>query len=283
MTDDDRFLVALSIPHPSWSPTTTAQNRIALSPQMIAKEKQSPPPTDKFGKAGYDAEKQMAFYLRRAFAERPDIFVFNDVKFKRNGESAQVDHLILHPFGFYLIESKSVTGSITVNAQGEYSRQYGKQTSGMMSPVAQVKMQGQLLKQLLFENRTLLLGKALLGMVQKTFHDDRFRYLVAISDKGVINRQGSTPPELVKADAVATEIEQHLEFLSRFTGKKAAVSFFTASEKDIDQALRPWNAQELAAIRNFLLVNDVSSPNPKTPPAVSAAVVNEQNTASPQN
>ena len=107
---------------------------------MIVKEKLATPPTDKFGKAGYEAEKQMAFYLRRAFADQRDVFVFNDIKLQRNGETAQIDHLVLHPFGFYLVESKSVTGSITVNAQGEYTRQYGKKVSGMKSPVTQVKI-----------------------------------------------------------------------------------------------------------------------------------------------
>ena len=57
---------------------------------MIVKDKEGPIPTDKMGRAGYDAEKQMAFYLRRAFAEASDIFVFNDIRFVRNGEAAQI-------------------------------------------------------------------------------------------------------------------------------------------------------------------------------------------------
>lgn len=108
---------------------------------MIVKEKNSPSPTDKYGKAGYEAEKQMAFYLRRAFSEKQDFFLFNDVKFQRNGETTQIDHLVLHAHGFYLVESKSVTGSISVNKQGEYTRRFGNKTSGMKSPVTQVKMQ----------------------------------------------------------------------------------------------------------------------------------------------
>lgn len=57
---------------------------------MILKEKTSRCPTDKFGLAGYQAEKQMAFYLRRAFGEMPDVFGFNDLRFERNGEVAQI-------------------------------------------------------------------------------------------------------------------------------------------------------------------------------------------------
>ena len=50
---------------------------------MILKEKSSLSPTDKFGQAGYQAEMQMAFYLRRAFGELPDVYVFNDLRFGR--------------------------------------------------------------------------------------------------------------------------------------------------------------------------------------------------------
>lgn len=235
---------------------------------MIVKEKLATPPTDKFGKAGYEAEKQMAFYLRRAFADQRDVFVFNDIKLQRNGETAQIDHLVLHPFGFYLVESKSVTGSITVNAQGEYTRQYGKKVSGMKSPVTQVKMQGYLLQQLLTENVASLLGKALLGMIQKSFHGDRFRYLVAISDNGVIQRHGSTPPELVKADAVTAEIEKYIGFQRQFTGPNTPASFLKASNEDIDQRLPPWKDQELSAIQQYLLTNDQS---PKTQTAAPIA------------
>ena len=242
--------------------TETIKHRTPLPRHMIAKVKDDAPPSDRFGKAGYDAEKQMAFYLRRAFADKPDVFVFNDIKFKRNREAAQIDHLVLHPFGFYLVESKSVTGSISVNAQGEYSRHYGNKTTGMKSPVAQVKMQGQLLQQLLTDNRTQLLGKALLGMVQKSFHQDRFRFLVAISDHGQIKRQGSAPSELVKADAVTFNIENHLRFQTQFTGSKTALSFLKASNADIDQRIPPWTAEELTTLRDFITANDSSSPSP---------------------
>lgn len=211
----------------------------------------------------------MAFYLRRAFSERPDVFIFNDCKFQRKGEIAQIDHLVLHPFGFYLVESKSVTGSITVNQQGEYIRQFGSKTSGMKSPVTQVKMQAQLLQLLLTEKKTDLLGKAMFGMAQKGFGPGRFRLLVAISDQGVIKRQGSAPPELVKADAVTSEVDGFLQFQRRFTGGKAVGSFFLASNEEIEQRMPPWDDKELASILEFLLQNDHSSGDSLDSPSTS--------------
>ena len=63
----------------------------------------------------------MAFYLKREFTKDDDIFVFNDLRFSYQGEYSQIDHLILHRFGFVLIESKSIYGEVKVNAQGEWS------------------------------------------------------------------------------------------------------------------------------------------------------------------
>ncbi len=91
---------------------------------MILKDKTTASPTDRFGKSGYEAEKQMAFYLRRAFGDSPEVFVFNDLRLERDGEFAQIDHLVFHRFGFVTIESKSVVGTITVNAKGEFTRTF---------------------------------------------------------------------------------------------------------------------------------------------------------------
>ncbi|MCR9115470.1 MAG: NERD domain-containing protein, partial [bacterium] len=82
---------------------------------MIAKESNATQPTDKRQLAGFNAEKQMAFYLRRAFGESSDVFVFNDLRIVRNDEVAQIDHLVLHRYGFAIVESKSITGTVEVN------------------------------------------------------------------------------------------------------------------------------------------------------------------------
>jgi hypothetical protein len=56
---------------------------------VIVKEKTSPVPADKFGRAGHAAETQMAFYLRRAFAEASDVFVTAGMVTTLNAKSAE--------------------------------------------------------------------------------------------------------------------------------------------------------------------------------------------------
>ncbi len=237
---------------------------------MIVKDKEGPIPTDKMGRAGYDAEKQMAFYLRRAFAEASDIFVFNDIRFVRNGEAAQIDHLVLYRYGFFLIESKSVTGTIEVNKHLEFSRAYGRQRKGMKSPIAQVKMQADLLAALLNDQKEHLRRKVMLGMVQASFGEQRFDKLVAVSDNGVIKRKGCDPAELVKADRVTSVIEEVIARRDKTQGIAGAFRMVFADNKTSKQLMEDdfpaFTNGELDSIRSFLLQSH--TPYVQPPPVV---------------
>lgn len=224
---------------------------------MIAKDKTTSAPTDKTGRAGHDAEMQMAFYLRRAFAEVPDIYIFNDLRLERNGEVAQIDHLVFHRFGFLIIESKSVVGTITVNAKGEFTRTFDGYPRGMQSPIHQATLQAELLGKLLNDHKESLRRKVFLGLKQGYFGDDRFRVLVAISDTGVIVRQHCDPPELCKAEQVAEAVRQAIK---RHTHAGSLVGIWkatvgdkkTAAELDKDH-MPPYTDEEMASISAFLL------------------------------
>jgi hypothetical protein len=223
---------------------------------MIAKEKTSPVPSDKFGRAGHDAEMQMAFYLRRAFAEAADVYVYNDLRLIRNGEVAQIDHLIFHRYGFIIVESKSVVGTITVNAQGEFTRTFDGITRGMPSPIRQAKLQAELLLKLLNDHKTQLRRKVLFGLQQGEFGIARIKTLVAISDRGIIQRQQCDPPELCKAEQVAERIREAIQrhtHASSFVGvvKASLADRKTAEQLDKD-ALAAYTDEEMDAICRFL-------------------------------
>lgn len=63
---------------------------------MIVKELDWFISQDRFAKAGREAEEQMSFYLRRAFADNQNIYVLNDLRLEYEDDAAQIDHLILH-------------------------------------------------------------------------------------------------------------------------------------------------------------------------------------------
>jgi hypothetical protein len=127
---------------------------------MIIKENTNTSPSDKFEKAGYDAEQKVAYYLKMAFGENSDLLILNDLRVEfEDGITAQMDHLVIHMHGLIIIESKSVAGKLQVQDDGQWIRWYsqvsGKDKSiGMPNPIKQAKLQGQTLKRVLLNHAT---------------------------------------------------------------------------------------------------------------------------------
>lgn len=169
---------------------------------MIRKELDPFEGTDKFAIAGQNAEKQMAFYLRRFFGSSADVDVLNYLRIDLNGEVAQMDHLVLHPFGLLIVESKSVSDGVQITDDGQWMRWFNRKPSGMASPITQAQLQGKLLKELLEKT-----------VKQKGFFDQvRLDVLVAISDSGTITwPKSGALPEVCKADQVPDRINNRIE------------------------------------------------------------------------
>jgi hypothetical protein len=157
---------------------------------------------DKFSLAGRRAEEQMAHYLKRFFGSSSDVDVLNGLRIELRGEVAQIDHLILHPCGITIVESKSVAGSVQIKDDGQWIRWFNKQPQGMRSAVTQARMQGMMLRELLVST-----------VKQKGAFDKlEFDLLVAISDSGTIQWPSTGPlPEICKADQIPDKILARLE------------------------------------------------------------------------
>jgi hypothetical protein len=209
---------------------------------VIVKELDPFQPSDRFEKAGREAEQQMAFYLRRAFKDDEKVRVFNCLRFIRDGEVAQIDHLILHKFGMVIVESKSVTTEVRVGKDGAWSRVFKGVEHGMKSPVIQAKMQADLLGKLLEDHCAELLNK-ILGL-QAHFGGMPIDVMVAISDSGVLKRSAGAAPEASKADQIPDRV---IDLMARY---RKTHSIFNPS-LDVAYSL---NDKELERIAAFLLV-----------------------------
>jgi hypothetical protein len=197
---------------------------------------------DKFGVAGRRAEEQMAFYLRRFFPGSAEVDVLNSLRIELGGEVAQIDHLVLHPFGLLIVESKSVVESVQIESDGQWIRWFNNHPQGMRSPITQARMQAMLLKA--------LLDKAV--KQEGVFDRLQLDVLVAISDQGRIQWPSTGPlPEVCKADQVHERISQKLE-----EARRAATATVTLSVKN-----RQRIADFLCAMHKPL-VRPVSSPAP---------------------
>ncbi|MBB1343596.1 NERD domain-containing protein [Pseudoalteromonas sp. SR45-6] len=216
-------------------------------------------------KAGQKQELEVAFYLRRAFKDHPQVFVFNDVKFKHNGESAQIDHLIVYTYGFILIESKSITGEVAINQHQEWSRSYRGQWQGMPSPIKQVELQLALLKSLVRDNAPQLLPK-MFGKIQQNFGGREWYSICAISSNAIINRD-NTPKtleeRLVKSEFIADKL---LDIMKLPTSIPNALHFFSTNT-------RPWFSEEsLARICQFLLEQNITPATQLKPDALATSL-----------
>jgi ssDNA-binding Zn-finger/Zn-ribbon topoisomerase 1 len=212
---------------------------------MILKEKQFITHTDRRLAAGDAAEKQMAFYLKREFGTAKDIWVINDLRIGHDGEFAQIDHLLVSQWGLFIIESKSVTGSVHINAHGEWAREYDGKLEGMPSPVLQAEAQGRVLKHILAANTSELLGT--IAGLQKGFGYCPVMVYAAISDSGIIHR-GVDLPHVMKADAVTPAIKNWLKKCSFVKGMFSLTLEIKPGEWKMAKS-------EAEAIAKFLLSN----------------------------
>ena len=126
---------------------------------MIYKKVDEKENLTKIEKFGYEAEQQLAFYLNRSFKDNDSIHVINDLRLKMDDEVAQIDHLIIHKYGFIIVESKSSTSTICINEYGEWSRQYNTYETGIPSPINQAKRQIDFLQKYLEKESSLLFKK----------------------------------------------------------------------------------------------------------------------------
>ncbi|MEM7681453.1 MAG: nuclease-related domain-containing protein [Planctomycetota bacterium] len=209
---------------------------------MITLPWSEPPATNNPRKrAGTYAERQLAFYLRRRFADDPRVCVLNGLRIEEprlptvNGQPdrAQIDHLILHRYGAFIVESKSVSEEVWVRDDGtggdEWWITYQGQAKGIQSPMQQAHRQAEFLRSYLKANASGLLKRlpTLLRPIAKllqnasgrrTFTHMPIQVIVAISDSGRIRREGRwTEPNkpfrsfVCKADQVEHKVEMEIK------------------------------------------------------------------------
>ena len=193
--------------------------------------------------AGQQQEQNVAFFLRRAYKDNPEVLVINDFKFTYNDEIAQIDHLIIYTFGFILIESKSITGEVKVNQLGEWTRSFSNKWSGMPSPIKQVELQQKLLREMLHANRESILGK-LFGIRQQSFGMRCWDNICAVSSNAVIDRDSmpkNVSKKLVKTEFLVDKLEQLMNLKNKIV---STLTFDTRPD---------FNHGDLKSITSFLM------------------------------
>lgn len=224
---------------------------------MILKELDPFVAQDKYDKSGRNAEVQMAHYLLRFFGKSDAVDVLNGIRIEQDSEIAQMDHVILHPYGLLIVESKSVAGSVQITDDGQWMRwspKY-KKPFGMRSPITQAQMQCALLKELLTER----------VKAKGAFDNVRFDIIVAISDGGTIQWPSSGAiAEVCKADQVPGKVQALIQSLQatppvlNAENRKRIADFLKIKHKPVP----PAELEEVATEAPAPLASTPASTNP---------------------
>ena len=92
-------------------------------------------------KAGLDGEKRVMYEIKHL--KEPCLVIHDLTLFDKNADQAQIDFIILTRNCAIVLESKSLQGNITINSDGEFTRQFVNnerkvyKKEGMYSPIRQ--------------------------------------------------------------------------------------------------------------------------------------------------
>ncbi len=92
---------------------------------------------------------RMAYYLRRHFRRSTEVDVLNELQVLSGNVVAQLDHLLVHPFGFLLIAREPLSGAIRIDGEGRWQRWQDGQLVDAGSPITHAYVQVLLMKSFL--------------------------------------------------------------------------------------------------------------------------------------
>lgn len=133
----------------SIDPAITALESLLQRPSLDARACEQIKQEIKTMRSGAKGEEDCAFYLNTYFKPSRNLLLIHDLRFEVDGESVQIDHLLLDRFlTFSVLESKSYRNGLKISDRGEFEYWYDrdKRYCGMASPIEQVKRQAWLLE-----------------------------------------------------------------------------------------------------------------------------------------
>ena len=190
--------------------------------------------------AGARVEHDVAFYLHREFATDPDVALLHNLRLEDPQQPeadgrpgvCQVDHLVLHRWGAFIVESKSFASPVTVELDASggdiWTRRYQGRRTGFASPIQQAKRQADFIRAVLQRNSSTLrragnmvgdfIRLAAGGEAGRAFGRMPLQFVIAYGVNGLVTaRRGWKPPTkpfrtfVSKADLVPSMIRQEFE------------------------------------------------------------------------
>jgi hypothetical protein len=154
----------------------------------------------------YEEAAQLALrQLERSLMNLGDLRVFNGLRLVQGHHVTHLDHLVLHRYGFILLENVSMMLELSVNARGEWTHIYCDAPLRIPSPLLQVERKLKRLHSLLESYAPTLRCER--GQ-QFYFYPLCFHKLVVVADDVKLEiPRGTKLPELVKASHLPRSLQ----------------------------------------------------------------------------
>lgn len=160
-------------------------------------------------KAGIAGEENILFELKNS---NMDLVILHDIYIEtEEGQSAQIDFVVIAPKITYLIECKNLYGNIEINAKGDFIRnmQYGGKwhKEGIYSPITQNMRHMEILKECCAEKKNLIMGFGF-----RKFFDNFYKSLIVLANPKTVVNDRYAPKEIknqvLRADQLVAVIKK---------------------------------------------------------------------------
>ena len=160
-------------------------------------------------KAGIAGEANILFELKNS---NMDLVILHDIYIEtEEGQSAQIDYVVIAPKITYLIECKNLYGNIEINAKGDFIRnmQYGGKwhKEGIYSPITQNMRHMEILKECCAEKKNLIMGFGF-----RKYFDNFYKSLIVLANPKTVVNDRYAPKEIknqvLRADQLVAVIKK---------------------------------------------------------------------------
>lgn len=166
----------------------------------------------KLCESGLQGEKEIEYELSNA---NIGMYVLHDVNMEYNGLKAQVDYIIITPAYTYFVECKNLIGNITIDSNGNFSREYyngrRKVKEGMYSPLSQAQRHIEIFKKIWMSRNNSLIDKLLRRDNLDVWHKP---LVVMANSKNVLNMKNAPKDykdKVIKSDFLVEFLKNDLK------------------------------------------------------------------------
>jgi hypothetical protein len=155
----------------------------------------------------YEQAAQLAYrQLERSLMDLPDVRVFNGLRLVQGQHAFTLDHLVLHRYGFIVIENAAMMLELSVNTLGEWTHVYCDAPLRIPSPHLQLERKLKRLHSFLEAHAPVLRQE---NTQQFYFYPLSYQKLVVMADEVKLQvPRGLTLSDMVKASHLPRKVQR---------------------------------------------------------------------------